>query len=111
MLPMSPAIHSHSRLNLHPGKWYYSESFAEQQHMNRPLENLEAEALELAASERAYLAGLLLASLEEDLEGSSGEIESAWSEEIQNRLREIRGGRAKLVPAEDVLQDLRKRDA
>lgn len=79
--------------------------------MNRPLENLEAEALELAASERARLAGLLLASLEEDLDAPSDEIESAWSEEIQTRLREIRAGRAKLAPAEDVLRDLRNRNA
>ena len=79
--------------------------------MNRPLENLEVEVLELEASERARLAGVLLASLEEDLNASPEEIEGAWSEEVQNRLRDIRAGRAKLLPAEDVLQNLRNRNA
>lgn len=79
--------------------------------MNRPFDSLEAAALELSPSERARLAGLLLASLDEELAAPFEEIDSAWSDEIQKRIQEIRSGRAKLVPAEDVLSALRNRNA
>ena len=79
--------------------------------MNRPFDNLEAEALELSPSERARLASLLLASLEEEVTAPSEQIDHAWSDEIQKRLQEIRSGRAKLRSAEDVLSELRKRNA
>jgi putative addiction module component (TIGR02574 family) len=79
--------------------------------MNRPFENLEAEALELSPSERARLASLLLASLEEDPAAPSDEIDGAWSDEIQKRVQQIRSGNAKLVPAEDVLSNFRNRHA
>lgn len=79
--------------------------------MNRPIDKLEAEALELSSSERARLASLLLASLEQEPEAQLGEIERAWSEEIQKRITEIRAGHAKLVPAEDVVAALKNRSA
>ena len=79
--------------------------------MNRPIDKLEAEALELSTPERARLASLLLASLEADSDVDPEAVDHAWAAEMQRRVRDIRSGETKLVPAEDVLKKLRNRHA
>jgi len=62
------------------------------------LEIVEAQALKLTAEERARLADRLIASLVED-----AEVEEAWAVEVERRIEEIEGGRAKLVPAAEAI--------
>jgi putative addiction module component (TIGR02574 family) len=64
------------------------------------------EALELSPVDRALIAAELDASLED---ASLEEIEKAWTKEIDKRLRDVREGRVKLVPAAKVFRDARKR--
>ena len=71
--------------------------------------DLYAKAIELPADEREALAIDLLDTV---LPGEAvGETEwlASWRPELERRLKEIDEGRAKLIPAEEVLADLRKR--
>ena len=77
--------------------------------MGLPLEKLESAALDLPVTERARLAKLLIASLDEEPAEDPAEVERAWEQEIYRRLEEIRSGKAKLIPAEQVFEDLRQR--
>lgn len=56
-------------------------------------------ALSLDVRDRAALAQRLLASLDELNEE---EAERLWADEAQRRLEELRAGRARSVPAEEV---------
>lgn len=62
--------------------------------MSSQLETVEAQTLMLSAEERAQLADRLITSIFDD-----HEIESAWAAEIESRIDDIEGGRAKLIPA------------
>jgi putative addiction module component (TIGR02574 family) len=77
--------------------------------MSLPLEKLEAEAMQLPTAERARLARILIASLDADEGADPLEVERAWEQEIYRRVKEIRSGKARLVPAEEVLGELRGR--
>ncbi|MFL5539472.1 MAG: addiction module protein [Longimicrobiaceae bacterium] len=70
--------------------------------MSRPLEKLEAEALELSVRERAALAHRLIASLDEGPEDDPTEVELAWEEEIRSRLAAYRSGEVQTIPSGDV---------
>jgi len=63
-------------------------------------------ALKLPPSARAMLAGHLLESLDDP---EQTEIDAAWAEEIERRIRDIDEGRVKLIPGEEVLAELRSR--
>jgi putative addiction module component (TIGR02574 family) len=67
------------------------------------VDELEAAAMRLPQAERARLAERLISSLEED-----GEIERAWADEVRRRVDAIRAGKAELIPAEDVLAELKR---
>ncbi|MEA2163270.1 MAG: putative addiction module component [Thermoanaerobaculia bacterium] len=67
--------------------------------MERRLEQLYREALELNESERGELAGLLIQSLEHSPEP---DIEEAWSVVAERRWREIESGSVQTVPWEEV---------
>ncbi len=62
---------------------------------------IEAEALLLSSQERAHLAEVLIASLDEDLA-----LEQAWVVEAKRRYDEIRSGRVQTTPAEQVMAEL-----
>jgi putative addiction module component (TIGR02574 family) len=71
--------------------------------MARKLHELFREAAELSESERAELAGLLL----ESLEGVPDEdVEAAWAEEVERRVRQIDSGEVKTIPWEQVRAEL-----
>jgi len=70
---------------------------------------VETEALALPSPERAELAALLIASLEDDLYDDRAEVERAWDEEIRRRLAELDAGLAELIPADEVFAELRAR--
>jgi putative addiction module component (TIGR02574 family) len=70
--------------------------------MGNQLELLEAEILMLPVNERAALAQLLLASLDED-DG----FEQAWAVEAERRLREIETGVVQTISLAEALAQIR----
>lgn len=64
------------------------------------------EVLALPSNSRAYVAEVLLESLdfEEDFP-----VDDAWRAEIENRCRELDSGEVQLIAGEDAMADLRKR--
>lgn len=68
------------------------------------VQELEAEILRLPSHERARLAEVLIASLEEE-----DEIARAWAEEAERRYEELRSGEVEAVPAEEVFARIRSR--
>jgi putative addiction module component (TIGR02574 family) len=74
--------------------------------MAQSMGELEHDALELPAAERARLAVILLSSLEETGEDPE-EMERLWVAEANRRIREIQAGSVKGIPAEEVLNRLK----
>jgi putative addiction module component (TIGR02574 family) len=68
------------------------------------VQNLEAEVLKLPSHERARLAEVLIASLDEE-----DEILEAWADEAERRYEELRSGAVKAIPAEEVFARARAR--
>ena len=77
--------------------------------MSLPIDQLKSEALELSSSERAELAHLLIASLDEEALEDPAEVERAWGEEIERRLVEYHSGTVQPIPAADVFAEARAR--
>lgn len=61
-------------------------------------------ALALSTEERGVLIDQLVASLDED--PAEPGVEAAWDEEIKNRVDDIRSGRVKTIPGEQVLLEI-----
>lgn len=70
--------------------------------MSSTLEALEAEALQLPASDRARLVDRLIASLDID-----PEVEEAWAAEVERRNAEIESGVVSLIPGPEALAELK----
>ena len=66
---------------------------------------IEEKVLNWPAARRIKLAEKLMASVEGF---ATPEIEAAWNTEIESRVREIRQGRAKAIPAEEVMKEARR---
>jgi putative addiction module component (TIGR02574 family) len=66
------------------------------------VETLEAEALQLPASERARLIERLIAGLDSD-----PAIEEAWAAEVERRHAEIDNGAVSLLPGPEALAKLK----
>lgn len=64
-------------------------------------EQVEAAVQRLPREERARLAEVLIASLDEETE-----IEQAWSVEIARRVQELQSGAVTSIPAEEVFAEL-----
>jgi putative addiction module component (TIGR02574 family) len=73
--------------------------------MSVSLIEVERQAQELSADDRARLAALLLDSLQES---SRQEVQAAWDEEITARVAALKNGSATLFPAADVFAEARK---
>ncbi len=72
--------------------------------MTPQLSALLEKALTLSPEERGLLIDRLVESLDE---GPAEEgVEEAWAEEIKRRVDDIRSGKAKLIPGDQVLQEL-----
>lgn len=69
-------------------------------------EKLVEELLELEEEERAELAGILLESLDSEIEEG---VEAAWLQEIERRMESLDTGEASLVSWEDVKERLYKK--
>ena len=76
--------------------------------MAKSISELERDALQLPAEDRARLAVSLLCSLEEPGEEPE-EVEKLWVVEAERRFREIQADSGKGVPAEEVLNRLRSK--
>jgi putative addiction module component (TIGR02574 family) len=68
------------------------------------VQDLEKAALNLSLEERARLAHRLLHSLDEL---SDEENEKLWTQVAERRVQELRSGKVKGIPTEDVLSDVR----
>ena len=72
--------------------------------MGEAARKLLEQALLLSEAERGALVAVLQDSIGKTY--SQDEIDAAWAVEIQRRLDDVRSGRAKLVPWEDVDAEL-----
>jgi len=72
--------------------------------MSTLLERLREQAKELTDDERCLLGAELL---EPPGEGDAAEVEQAWDEEILRRVEEIKSGKVKMIPHEEVMASLR----
>jgi putative addiction module component (TIGR02574 family) len=63
-----------------------------------------AKAMQLSVHERELLIDQLVESLDD--EPAEAGAEEAWADEIKRRVDEIRSGRVKLIPGEEVLREL-----
>jgi putative addiction module component (TIGR02574 family) len=70
--------------------------------MGTSVEELVKRARALSPQDRARIAEELLASLDE---APDADAEAAWEQEIARRVEEIKTGRAKLIPAEEVFAE------
>lgn len=71
--------------------------------MTRSLRDLFREAAELPERDRAALAGLLIESLEPEIER---DVATAWSEEIGRRVAELDAGTVETISWEEVRKEL-----
>ena len=78
--------------------------------MQQSLPEIEKNALQLSADDRARLAVRLLSSLEEVTE-SPEEIEKLWIAEAERRFQELRDRVVRGTLAEDVFAELRNKKA
>jgi putative addiction module component (TIGR02574 family) len=69
--------------------------------MPKTLAEVTHDAADLPAPERLKLARILL-DLAEPATESADDVQNAWDEEIERRLQELRSGKAKGVPLDEV---------
>ena len=69
------------------------------------LEELTEEAMQLPAAARVELAGKLVESLES---AEIDQIQQLWATEAVRRRDEIRSGKVKAIPGEQVLDEVRR---
>jgi putative addiction module component (TIGR02574 family) len=74
--------------------------------MSPTLVELQTQAKQLGAEERAQLASFLLETLEPT---DSGDVAQAWEAEIKTRWAEMERGDVKLIPATEVFADIRSK--
>ena len=70
--------------------------------MTTLVDELSQRARALSPEDRARLADELLASLDEQVDHDA---EAVWEKEIGRRVGEIKSGKAKLVPADEVFAE------
>jgi putative addiction module component (TIGR02574 family) len=73
--------------------------------MAMTFEELIAEAVSLPFDMRAQMADVLLRSLN----SADAEVEEAWAVEAERRLQEVRSGKVKTIPGDEVEARIRKR--
>lgn len=72
--------------------------------MNPSMEEIESKAMQLSIEERAALAEKLILSLDVPSEAENLQL---WVHEARRRLKELRDGTSKDVPAEEVFRRAR----
>ena len=76
--------------------------------MPKTLDEVAAAAAELPGVEQLKLARILLELWEVDL-APAPEVQKAWDREIERRLLELRSGRVKGVPLQEVKKKIERR--
>ena len=71
------------------------------------IDNLKEEVGHLSINDRAMLAYWILINLEEIYEPQEA-VDTAWQEEIRNRIKEIRTGKIRMIPEDEMWKDLLK---
>ena len=66
---------------------------------------LEKEVLELPPRSRVRLAEKIMESIDDY---ATPELEAAWDDEIERRVKDIQSGAEKGIPAEDVMKEARR---
>ena len=74
--------------------------------MDTQAEQILQSALSLHPDDRVEIAESLIQSLDEN---RAAEIEAAWAEEIKRRLESIDKGQVQLIPADEVMREMRAR--
>lgn len=72
--------------------------------MDKKLEELEQEALQLSPESRASLAEKLIRSLEAEQDAA---VEAAWIEEAERRYRAIQAGEVTTLDGDEVFNQIR----
>jgi putative addiction module component (TIGR02574 family) len=73
--------------------------------MNATMAKIAQEALLLTPAQRAELAEFLVESLDSTI---PDEIQRRWIEEASRRLEDVRSGRVKTIPGEEVMAEARR---
>jgi putative addiction module component (TIGR02574 family) len=76
-------------------------------HMTVEASEVLAKALQLSDRERGLLIGRLIESLDKEL--AEAGTEDAWAAEIKSRVDEIRSGKVKMIPGEEIERDISAR--
>jgi len=76
--------------------------------MTSQVSELLEKALALSIKDRSVLISRLMQSLDDEDAPEEG-VEAAWDEEIRHRIDDIRSGRVKTIPGEQVLGRLKAR--
>ena len=76
--------------------------------MTSQVSELLEKALALSIKDRSVLISRLMQSLDDEDAPEEG-VEAAWDEEIRRRIDDIRSGRVKTIPGEQVLGRLKAR--
>jgi len=74
--------------------------------MTKATAKLADQVLSLPCEDRIYLVDKLLRSLNSP---SREEIDRAWAEEAERRIKELDSGKVKAIPGEEVFAKIRKR--
>ena len=72
--------------------------------MPTTFDQLTSQAIALSPEDRARLADLLLASLPDE---ADEQLDEAWDQEIQRRLKAVESGTARLISAVDIHAEAR----
>ncbi len=75
--------------------------------VNARAKKLREEVLELPKKARAKLAHDLILSLEDEPLENQEDVDKAWAEEIQRRVRDVVEGRVKLIPMDQAMRQVR----
>ena len=73
--------------------------------MTTAAQKLAQKALQLSEEDRRYVIEVLSNSISRHVDP---EIEKAWEEEIERRVKDIDEGKVELLPMEDVLQEMKR---
>jgi putative addiction module component (TIGR02574 family) len=72
--------------------------------MKATLDKVAHDALEMPEQDRAHLAHALILSMDDS---GDDDVSTAWDAEIERRVNDIRSGKVKGIPAEEVFAKLR----
>ena len=75
--------------------------------MSATLEKVAEEAKNLSLADRSALTRILIESLDGEPAEDLADVEQAWQAEVEKRVDEIKSGRVKTIPAEEVFAKLR----